>query len=126
MADFNIQMKKKQGSNSDSLYPITKDSNIKSSSSNANLPSGTQTAKDVFDSLGKMAFDNGEKLIYLDDQVQTDANDLLGTTEINDDDVSTTTTWSSSKLKALFEQLGIDFSAENTTVSSYKLPNQIS
>lgn len=116
MADFNIQMRNKQGSNSDSLYPITKDSNIKSSSSNANLPSGTQTAKDVFDSLGKMAFDNGDKLIYLDDQVQTDANDLLGTTEINDDDVSTSTTWSSAKLKALFEQLGIDFTAKDTTV----------
>ena len=109
MAEYNVQINKKVGNTKDTLYPVTKDKNVKVTSTNASLPANVSTAKDLVDGLGSMAFSSGSNLVYTEESTDSNAISESVLSEVNDDKVSTTTTWSSSKLKALFEQLGVTF-----------------
>ena len=107
MAEYNIKINNKINGSKDTLYPITKADNVKIASTE-NLPSGMTTSEDVFNALGDMAFDDGDNLIYLGSEAAT-GSDVGTYTEVNDNTVSTTSTWSSAKLKQLFESLGVKF-----------------
>lgn len=118
MADKDLQMKERVAGSSHNLYPITKAANVSvSRANNTNIPSGDTKIQDVMDDLGAMAFDDGDSLVYLGGGEQQ-YNGNLPESEINDTTASATTTWSSAKLKALFELLGVTFDSNmNGTVS---------
>ena len=56
-----------------------------------------------------MAYSEGDNLVYLDTEGEEGEPASGSMSEVDDETVSTSTTWSSAKLKALFEQLGIVF-----------------
>ena len=107
MAEYNIKINNKNNGSKDILYPITKASNIEINDT-SNLPSGVTTSEGVFNALGDMAFEDGDDLLYIGSE-STAGSDVGSYTEVNDDTVSTTSTWSSAKLKQLFESLGVTF-----------------
>lgn len=82
MAKSSIQMINKTSSGNSDLYPITRDKEVKVvPSTTNNLPSTAETANDVFESLGKLAF----------------ADSVEMESEIDDTVTSTDYSWSSSK-----------------------------
>ena len=107
MAEYNVIINKKSGNTNDKLYPTTKAGNVKITYT-TNLPSGVSNTEQLANALGDMAFDDGDSLLYIGEESSTGAS-AAEYSEVNDDTVSTTSTWSSSKLKALFESLGVKF-----------------
>ena len=65
---------------------------------NPNIPNNVEDLQDVVNVLGKMAFDNGDKILYLDETSEDYDDGQRPVSEINDDEVSDATTWSSKKL----------------------------
>jgi hypothetical protein len=61
--------------------------------------------------MGSMAFSNGDDVVYIEDG--SDAGNFEApVTEVDDSVVSLTKTWSSAKIKALFELLGVTFDSK--------------
>lgn len=105
MANYQIQqVVNKQKTN---VYPVTTPENVTVTPANK-IPSSATTMKKVLDSMGSMAFSNGDDVVYIEDA--SDGGTMATpTTEVDDSVVSLTKTWSSSKIKALFELLGVTF-----------------
>lgn len=106
----NIQMVNVQDGVTNNMYPLT-NADIVNVTPQNNVPADATNSQAVFDSLGSLAFDNGENLIYLGESEEDD--DLnLGNSEIDDTKESTATTYSSKKISELLEALKLEILAE--------------
>lgn len=85
------------------LYPINTANDVTIDNTNSSLPASVSNAQELIDNLGNMAFDDGEELVYITDGANYDGTLITG--EINDDDVSLSTTWSSNKITTYTEQV---------------------
>lgn len=106
MADLNIQLKQVSGGETTNINPITTAKNT-SVTPNNNVPSTATDSQAVFDSLGEMAFSDGSNIAYLSES--SDYDGTLPDSEIDDTTTSVSSTWSSSRLKTIFELLGVTF-----------------
>lgn len=106
--DDNFQMREmERGSFTRNLYPITKAENVNVTVAN-NIPPNANTAKKVFEKLSELAFDDGTDLVYLGGG-ESQYEGLVPESEIDDTKASASSTWSSAKLKQIFELLGVTF-----------------
>lgn len=79
------------------LYPLNTAEDVSvDKKSNPALPANVQTLKDIIDSLGAMAFNDGSKLVYLAEGASYEGEQVG--TEINDDTISLASAWSSKKV----------------------------
>lgn len=107
----NFQMKNRTKGSDEDLFPITNASNAKVTPTN-NVPKTATDAQKVFDAMGAMAFTDGNDLVHI---VPVEENPELPETpisEIDDSVVSTVKGWSSAKIKACFEALGVRFDSD--------------
>lgn len=116
MADLDIQMQRVVNKAKSNIYPITVPKNVNVTPKNK-IPSSATNMQKVLDSMGDMAFSNGDDVVYITDG--SDAGSFEApVTEVDDSVVSLTKTWSSAKIKALFELLGVTFDSKlNGTVT---------
>ena len=97
MAEFNIQMGcKKSDGTTDKYNPITKAKNVNIVPKN-NIPNTATTIQQVADALGPLAFNNGKNVVYLSDDT-TESPETAIESDIDDDNVTSSTTWSSEKI----------------------------
>ena len=119
MADYDVQIKNVENGVSSNIYPLTKASNATVTPNN-NVPTSATDAQAVFDNLGEMAFNDGSELVYISSTATATVSEdeteeytgVLPDSEINDSTTSAASTWSSSKLKSIFELLGVTFDSE--------------
>ena len=91
------------------LYPVNTAGDVSvDKSNNERIPSSVTNVQDMLDTIGTMAFDDGEDLVYLG--TGEDYSGEIATSEINDDDKSYVSTWSSKKLNSHVEQYAPTYS----------------
>ena len=117
MSNINTQIQVVKNGVSDNYYPVTTASNTTvTSSASSNIPSSANTVQKALDALGELAFDDGDNLVYLSSGTSGSNSGLPTDTEVDDSTVSSSKTWSSAKIKTLFEKLGLTFdSSGNVT-----------
>lgn len=84
------------------LYPISTGEDVSIDKTNTNLPKNAINVQDIINSIGKMAFEDGNDVVRFD--AIEEGDDYEGpdcVTEINDDLISLGTTWSSKKITSL-------------------------
>lgn len=110
MADIDVQMQRVVKKVKSNVYPITVPKNVNVIPNNK-IPSSATNMQKVLDSMGSMAFSNGDDIVYIEDG-SDGGNMAEPVTEVDDSVVSLTKTWSSAKIKALFELLGVTFDSK--------------
>ena len=110
MADIDVQMQRVVKKVKSNVYPITVPKNVNVTPNNK-IPSSATNMQKVLDSMGSMAFSNGDDVVYIEDG-SDGGNMVEPVTEVDDSVVSLTKTWSSAKIKALFELLGVTFDSK--------------
>ena len=78
------------------LYPVNTGEDVSIKRNNSNLPSGVTNLQQLVDKMGPTAFANAEKMVFAGTTLGT-ANDPA-TSEINDNAVKNSLTWSSEKI----------------------------
>lgn len=84
------------------INPFTKSDNVSVTPSN-NIPETVSNVQEVFSSLGKLAFDDGDNFVYIGSTEDEDS--LERVSEIDDEQVSLALTWSSNKIETKLNEL---------------------
>ena len=95
------------------LYPVNTAKDVSIETTNTAIPSSVKTAQDLVDKIDEMAFKNGSDVVFLGESEEFPGSSVES--EINDDTVSSVTTWSSSNI------------VKNTTkfIQGYKMSTDI-
>ena len=85
------------------MYPITTAEDVVIKNVNGNLPENVSNIQELSETLGDMAFEQGEALVYIGEEETVDLE--LSNSEIDDRHVSSVTTYSSKKIRELLQMM---------------------
>ena len=88
------------------MYPLNtaEDVSLKKTT-NESIPTDVETLQDLTDNIGKMAFDSGSNVVFFDSAEASESDATLSTSEIDDSKVSLASTYSSSKIMQLINEV---------------------
>lgn len=104
------------------LFPITNGKDVRlDTNNNEAIPSGIRNVQNLVDNLKEMAFEDGENVVRVGfDDGEFDVNEIASS-EINDNETSLATTWSSKKINNSFIQYKSDIKI-NDLIDIPKVP----
>lgn len=85
------------------MYPITTGEDVSIKRTNTKIPTSVTNTQELANKLGKMAFEDGDDVIFLGSSAEYDG--AVVDSEIDDTRVSDVTTFSSSKIMKLINEL---------------------
>lgn len=116
-----MQFKEKDGLKS--MYPINSAIDVTVDPSvNSTLSESDIDLNEIIKKLGKMAFNNGDNVVYVGESEESDVPEAIS--EINDNVVENETTWSSAKISdsLKYKSLGILVTVGSLNKDNIKLP----
>ena len=84
------------------LYPISTGEDVSIDKSNSSLPENVINVQDIINSIGRMAFEDGDDVVrFSADEVADEYEGDVPLSEINDDIIDSNSTWSSKRISSL-------------------------